>query len=80
MADNPGISGFRPAAAAVLADVGRHDDARALLDEAARDGFDTMPRDNVWSTTLALWAQVVYELGAPSTRASCTTSSRRGAT
>jgi tetratricopeptide (TPR) repeat protein len=63
-ADNPGISGFRPMTAVVLADVGRHDDARALLDAAAREGFDAVPRDNVWSTTLALWAQVVHDLGA----------------
>ena len=63
-ADNPGISGFRPAAAVILAEVGRHDDARALLDAAAREGFDAVPRDNVWSTTLALWSQVAYDVGA----------------
>jgi len=64
-ADNPGISGFRPATAVVLVDVGRHDEARALLDAAAEEGFDAVPRDNVWSTTLALWAQVVHDLPAP---------------
>ncbi len=63
-ADNPGISGFRPAAAVVLAEAGRHQDARALLDAAAREGFDTVPHDNVWTTTLALWAEVVHALGA----------------
>jgi tetratricopeptide (TPR) repeat protein len=63
-ADNPGISGFRPASAVVLAEAGRHDDARALLDAAALEGFDQVPRDNVWATTLALWSQVVHELGA----------------
>jgi len=64
-ADNPGISGFRPAAAVVLADVGRHEEARALLDAAAAEGFDSVPRDNVWSTTLALWAEVAHDLRAP---------------
>jgi tetratricopeptide (TPR) repeat protein len=63
-ADNPGISGFRPAAAVVLTEAGRHDDARALLDAAGREGFDAVPRDNVWATTLALWSEVVYQLGA----------------
>ena len=64
MADNPGVSGFKPATAQALCDVGRREEARELLDEAAREGFDSIPRDNVWSTTLALWSQVVYELGA----------------
>jgi tetratricopeptide (TPR) repeat protein len=63
-AENPGISGFKPATALVLCDLGRNDEARVLLDEAAREGFDSVPRDNVWSTTLSLWSQVVYELGA----------------
>ena len=62
--ENPNISGFKPATALVLCDLGRHDEARALLDEAAREGFGSVPRDNVWSTTLSLWSQVVYELGA----------------
>ena len=62
--ENPNISGFKPATALVLCDLDRHPEARVLLDEAAREGFGTVPVDNVWSTTLSLWSQVVYELGA----------------
>lgn len=61
MEDNPDLSPFRALFAFLLCDLGRPDEARALLDPVAAAGFASVPRDMLWSTTMTQWAEVAAE-------------------
>jgi class 3 adenylate cyclase/tetratricopeptide (TPR) repeat protein len=63
-ADTPGVPGFIAALAHCRIEAGDPSGARELLDAAAADGFASIPRDVVWTTTIALWAEVAAHLGA----------------
>jgi len=62
--DNPALPTFRAAHAMALCYADRHEEAAALLHEAAADGFASTPLDSVWSTTLTNWTYVAWQLGA----------------
>ena len=64
MIDNPGLPVLRVSHALALSVAGGHDQARKLLDTAAADGFASTPLDGAWSTTLAGWSDVAFQLGA----------------
>ena len=49
--DFPLIPGFRAALAVILANVGRLDEGREIVEDAAADGFANVPRDEVTSPT-----------------------------
>ena len=64
MIDNPALSGFKVAHGLALCSAGAHDKAGALLKAAAADQFASVPRDLSWSTTVALWSEVAFRVGA----------------
>src|SRR6266480_5148918 len=55
---------LRVSHALALCGAGSHEQARKLLDAAAADGFASTPLDGAWSTTLAGWSDVAFQLGA----------------
>jgi class 3 adenylate cyclase len=61
-AANPGIPAFEAATAVALCDLGRHDEAAPRLERAADQRFADVPRDQVFSTALTLWARVAAEV------------------
>jgi hypothetical protein len=61
-ATNPGIPGFRAAHAHCLAEAGRHEDARRLLDAEVAAGFQH-PNDLILQTYVILWSEVAGHLG-----------------
>ena len=61
-AENPGLSTMRAAVAQVNAEIGRADEARAAMTEDATTGFAKVPKDNLWLTTLAAYADACVEL------------------
>jgi tetratricopeptide (TPR) repeat protein len=60
-ADNPAMSVFRAVLAANQCEVDHYGDARTLLEESYRAGFD-LPRDATWSTAMVSWAAVAADL------------------
>ncbi len=64
VAENPDIAAFRACLAKSYAGVGRHEDARRLLDAEVEIGFQSVVRDVVWATTLCIYAQVAADLAA----------------
>jgi class 3 adenylate cyclase/tetratricopeptide (TPR) repeat protein len=60
-ADNPAMSVYKAALAANQCEANHHDDARTLLEESYRAGFD-LPRDAAWSTAMVSWAAVAADL------------------
>jgi tetratricopeptide (TPR) repeat protein len=62
VAENPGIPALRATLALAHLEAGRPEDARRLLDESAATAF-TIAEDPVWLATMALWAEVAYQLG-----------------
>jgi hypothetical protein len=74
---NPGIPAWRGGLAQVHGWLGRTRDAGAIVEEAARDGFDHLPWDQARTTALALYADaascagvndaaaILYELTEP---------------
>jgi hypothetical protein len=61
-AENPGIPGFRAAHGHCLAEAGREQEARQLLDAEAAAGFEH-PNDLILQTYLILWSEVAGGLG-----------------
>ncbi len=61
--DNPGLIAFEMARAICCAVTGRADEARAVLDDGRRRGYDTVPTDNLWTTTILGEAVLAIELG-----------------
>ncbi len=62
--DNPAMPVLRVSHALALCGAGSHEQARKLLDAAAADGFASTPLDGAWSTTLAGWSDVAFQLDA----------------
>jgi hypothetical protein len=60
----PGIPALESGLAVALCDVGREDDAAARLDRAAQRRFADIPRDQVYSTAMALWARTAADVGS----------------
>jgi tetratricopeptide (TPR) repeat protein len=60
----PDMPSVGAALASLYCELGRDDDARALLDEAAARGFSEVPRDKTWNVTIALWSDTAADLGA----------------
>ncbi len=61
---NPGIPAFQAGLAAALCDSGRAADAAPMLERAGADGFANVPKDQVYSTALAMWARTAAEVGS----------------
>jgi class 3 adenylate cyclase len=57
------VATWRASLALAYCDVGRPDDAAALLDGLAADGFGGLAQDNLWMTTLVLAGEVAWRLG-----------------
>ncbi|MBV8986463.1 MAG: AAA family ATPase [Acidimicrobiia bacterium] len=51
------------AMALVCVELGRRDEAVALLDSVARSGFQDLPRDTSWPVTMTLLTPVIAQLG-----------------
>jgi tetratricopeptide (TPR) repeat protein len=64
VADNPGLPGFRAILAATHLDAGNHSTALAILEQAAGDGFASLPLDFVWMIAVTGYALVASELRA----------------
>ena len=64
IAENPDIAGFRACLAQSYAGTGRHDDALRMLRAEAATAWDSVPRDVVWATALALFGNVAATIGA----------------
>jgi len=62
--ENPALPAFKIGHAQALCSAGDFDHAGRLLDEFARDGFTSIPRDLVWCTSLAGASEVACRLGA----------------
>jgi tetratricopeptide (TPR) repeat protein len=62
-ADTTAIPGFRAGLAAALGRLGRIDEAAAIVRQGVRDGFAHVPRDQVYLTTLALYAEGASSAG-----------------
>ncbi len=62
--ENPGVPGFRATLALALTEGGRDREARALLDEASRSSFASLPYDVTWLAVACIYAHVASELGA----------------
>ncbi len=63
-ADNPAVPGYEAAHATVLCDLGRTVEAAPTLERRAERRFSDIPRDQVYSTALALWARVASDVGS----------------
>jgi tetratricopeptide (TPR) repeat protein len=61
--DNPDLSPYRAILALVYAQENRTDEARELLDPVAAGDFEEIPREMLWLTTVAHWAEVATEVG-----------------
>lgn len=62
--EQPGLTGYRAAAAFFLARSGRDAEARAILDDLLGDGLGAIRQDASWSVLLALLAEAVALSGA----------------
>ncbi len=62
MADSPDVVPFRLAYGLICLAVDRDDDARAILAEGVEAGFDAIPMDNMWATTVIGYAIISIEL------------------
>lgn len=63
-ADNlPAMPAWRCALLAVHRDAGARSDLRLEYDRLAREGFDALPRDNLWLVALSLLSEACAELG-----------------
>ena len=60
---NPGLPGFRALLALTHVELGHADDARRELDVLAADDFGAIPRDLIWTATLAALAEVAVAVG-----------------
>ncbi len=60
--DNPDLSAAVAILGTMYCETDRLDDARALLEPLAADGFQSLPRDMIWLTSMVLWADVAARL------------------
>src|SRR4029078_8100677 len=64
IAENPDIAGFRACLAQSYAETGLHAAARRMLEPEAVTGWESVPRDVVWSTAVCLFGNVAATVGA----------------
>ena len=60
--DNPGILPFEIAYAIISAAVGATETAQAFLDQGMANGFEGLPVDNMWTTSVIGYAVIAVEL------------------
>jgi DNA-binding SARP family transcriptional activator/tetratricopeptide (TPR) repeat protein len=60
----PALPAWRCAMAMLESEVGNLEHSRRLLDELAADGFESVPRDNLWLVAMALAAEACAATGA----------------
>jgi hypothetical protein len=60
--DNPGILPFEIAYAIISAAVGATETAQAFLDQGMAQGFEGLPVDNIWTTSVIGYAVIALEL------------------
>jgi class 3 adenylate cyclase/DNA-binding NarL/FixJ family response regulator len=58
-----GVMAWRPGLAALYAELGLLDDARALLDDMVADDLATVPRDSLWAGSLSYLADACVATG-----------------
>ena len=63
-AANPGIPAFEAGLAVALCENGRTDEAASMVERAADHGFASMPRNQTYSSALAMWARTATEAGS----------------
>jgi DNA polymerase III delta prime subunit len=63
-ANYPAVPAYEAAYAVVLCDIGRVRDAARLLGRRADEGFASLPRHQVYSTAVSLWAMVAADIGS----------------
>ena len=61
--EHPEVAYWRSVLAVVCCEVGRTDEARAVLDGLARNGFEELPRDEDWLVAMTLLAEVCAHVG-----------------
>jgi DNA-binding winged helix-turn-helix (wHTH) protein/tetratricopeptide (TPR) repeat protein len=61
--ERPAHGIWQPGLALIYADLEMADEARAVLEQLARDDFAAVPRDVLWPTCLAFLAEVAAEVG-----------------
>ena len=61
---NPGISSFPATLAYFLQAADRLDESAALVAKAARDDFRSVPEDQLWASTMLLWADASVATGS----------------
>jgi class 3 adenylate cyclase/tetratricopeptide (TPR) repeat protein len=62
--DNPGVPGFGAALALAYTETGRDEEAAAMLEAAAADGFESFGMDVVWLSAMTMYADVAAHLRA----------------
>ena len=60
--NNPGMPAYYSALARALCQGGRHDEAGAILDRFATEGFANLPDDNLWLYGMTNFAEVAVRL------------------
>ncbi len=64
VAENPGLPTLQATLAYAYSELGRHEEARAIFDRAAADGFASLPYDVGWVNGMARYAEVAARLRA----------------
>ncbi|MEY2432243.1 MAG: hypothetical protein QOC92_1968 [Acidimicrobiaceae bacterium] len=59
----PALATFRAGLAVLYVELGRRDEAQAVLDDLARDGFASFPEDLMWLSGIAFCAHACGQLG-----------------
>ena len=61
--ESQAIPAFRASVAATYCWLGRVDEAAPIIEEAARDRFDHVPRNQTYTTAVALYAEAAAQIG-----------------
>ena len=61
--ESQAIPAFRASVAATYCWLGRADEAAPIVEEAARDRFDHVPRNQIYTTAIALYAEAAAQIG-----------------
>jgi hypothetical protein len=69
VAEHPWITTWRGLLPLVLLEAGLRDEARAALDALDADGFESLPRDLFWLTTVTVLGEAAAEVGSDEQRA-----------
>ncbi len=60
--DNPTLSSLPAMHALALCEAGRDEEAGVLLERAFDAGFDSLPKTQLWGSTIQLWASIAYQV------------------